>query len=102
MPDTKITFLGHASFKLETVDGKIVLVDPWLANNPACPPNQKTQNAADLILITHGHGDHLDPDLPAIAKRTGAATVAQAQVRFYLQSQGVENLEGMNKGGSAM
>jgi L-ascorbate metabolism protein UlaG (beta-lactamase superfamily) len=102
MPAGRITFLGHASFKLETSDGKIVYVDPWLKENPLCPPELKTPSAADLILVTHGHGDHLDADLPSIVKQTGATVVAQAQVRMFLASQGVEGLEGMNKGGSAM
>ena len=96
-----ITFLGQASFKLETSQGSIALIDPWLRQNPVCPPEQKHQPRADLILVTHGHGDHLDADLPAIANETGASIVAQAQVRFYLASQGVERLEAMNKGGSA-
>jgi L-ascorbate metabolism protein UlaG (beta-lactamase superfamily) len=98
----KITFLGHASFKLETTDGKIVYVDPWLKDNPLCPPELKNITAADLILVTHGHGDHLDEDLPIIVKRTAATVVAQAQVRMYLASQGVEDLGAMNKGGSMM
>jgi L-ascorbate metabolism protein UlaG (beta-lactamase superfamily) len=96
-----ITFLGQASFKLETSQGSIALIDPWLRQNPLCPPEQKSQPRADLILVTHGHGDHLDADLPAIANRTGASIVAQAQVRMYLAEQGVERLEAMNKGGSA-
>jgi len=102
MPAGKITFLGHASFKLETSDGKIAFVDPWWNENPLCPPELKNPDAADLILVTHGHGDHLDSDLPSVVKRTGAAVVAQAQVRMYLASLGVEGLEGMNKGGSMM
>lgn len=100
MPAGKITFLGHASFKLETAAGKIVYVDPWLKDNPQCPPDLKNVTAADLILVTHGHGDHLDADLPSIVKRTAATVVAQAQVRMYLASQGLEDLAPMNKGGS--
>jgi L-ascorbate metabolism protein UlaG (beta-lactamase superfamily) len=96
-----ITFLGQASFKLETSQGSIALIDPWLRENPKCPPDQKHQPRADLILVTHGHGDHLDAELPAIAEETGASIVAQAQVRVYLAEQGVERLEPMNKGGSA-
>lgn len=101
MPAGRITFLGHASFKVETTDGKIVLIDPWLKDNPVCPPDLKNQPAADLILITHGHGDHLDADMPALAAQTGAAVVAQAQVRVFLSEQGVQRLEPLNKGGSA-
>lgn len=102
MPAGRITFMGHASFKLETSGGKIVYVDPWLKDNPMCPPELKTISAADLILVTHGHGDHLDPELPAVVQQTGAKVVAQAQVRMFLAKQGVTNFEGLNKGGSAL
>src|SRR5688572_24513008 len=95
-----ITFLGHASFKLETSNGSIVLIDPWLRENPLCPPELKTQSAADLILVTHGHGDHLDADLPNLLEQTGAAVVAQAQVRTFLMQKEVKTVEPMNTGGS--
>lgn len=102
MPAGHITSLGHASFKVETTDGKIVLVDPWMKDNPKCPPEYKTHATADLILVTHGHGDHLDSELPQLVAQTGAKVVAQAQVRTFLAGQKVQGLEPMNKGGSAV
>jgi L-ascorbate metabolism protein UlaG (beta-lactamase superfamily) len=96
----RITFLGQASFKVETPSGSIALIDPWLKENPLCPPEMKVQPAADLVLVTHGHGDHFDPDLPELLKQTGAAVVAQPQVRAYLAQQKVANIEPMNTGGS--
>src|SRR3954447_22710305 len=69
----KIQFLGHAAFALEH-DGKTVLVDPFLTGNPKAAA-AADDVAADAILLTHGHVDHLG-DTVAIAKRTGAPVLA--------------------------
>jgi L-ascorbate metabolism protein UlaG (beta-lactamase superfamily) len=69
----EIRFLGHAAFALEH-DGKTVLVDPFLTGNPKAAASAE-ELAADAILVTHGHGDHIG-DTVAIAKRTGAPVVA--------------------------
>jgi L-ascorbate metabolism protein UlaG (beta-lactamase superfamily) len=68
-----IRFLGHAAFALEA-DGKTVLVDPFLTGNPKAAASAE-EVAADAILLTHGHADHIG-DTVAIAKRTGAPVVA--------------------------
>jgi L-ascorbate metabolism protein UlaG (beta-lactamase superfamily) len=68
-----IRFLGHAAFALEH-DGKTVLVDPFLTGNPKAAASAD-DIAADAILLTHGHADHIG-DTVAIAKRTGAPVVA--------------------------
>jgi L-ascorbate metabolism protein UlaG (beta-lactamase superfamily) len=68
-----IRFLGHAAFALEH-DGTTVLVDPFLTGNPQAAV-AADEVAADAILLTHGHADHLG-DTVAIAKRTGATVVA--------------------------
>jgi L-ascorbate metabolism protein UlaG (beta-lactamase superfamily) len=93
-----LQFLGHASFKLITPDDKVIFIDPWFAGNPVCPEALKKQERADLILITHGHEDHFDADLPAFVRRTGAQVVAPMAVRSYLNQQGVHNTEPMNAG----
>jgi L-ascorbate metabolism protein UlaG (beta-lactamase superfamily) len=73
---TKLTWYGHAAFKIETPSGKSILIDPWITNptNPTGKDDVKTI-AADLILVTHGHFDHL-ADAADIAKRTKAKLVA--------------------------
>jgi len=74
---TQITWYGHAAFKVTTPSGKVVLLDPWITN-PANKTGKQDLAAikkADLILITHGHFDHVG-DAAAIAKRTGAQLVA--------------------------
>ena len=52
----RVTYLGHASFKVES-DGKTVFVDPWL-NGPTSPIKVKDVQKADIVLVTHDHGDH--------------------------------------------
>jgi len=73
---TKVTWYGHATFKIETPGGKTILVDPWFQNpaNPTGKDDVKTTKA-DLILVTHGHSDHLG-DAIEIGKRTKAKLVA--------------------------
>src|SRR5919202_1181749 len=69
----EIRFLGHAAFSLEH-EGTTVLVDPFLTGNPKAAA-QAADVAADAILVTHGHADHLG-DTVEIARRTGAPVVA--------------------------
>jgi L-ascorbate metabolism protein UlaG (beta-lactamase superfamily) len=73
---TSVTWYGHAAFKIETPAGKSILIDPWLTNpsNPTGKDDVKNVKA-DLILITHGHFDHVG-DAADIAKRTKAKLVA--------------------------
>jgi L-ascorbate metabolism protein UlaG (beta-lactamase superfamily) len=98
MPSLAITWLGHASFVLRTPGGKTLLFDPWYTGNPSFPSNSRP-TAADLILISHGHSDHIT-DAGAMAKATGATVVGIWEVTSWLGAKGVQNLEPMNKGGT--
>jgi L-ascorbate metabolism protein UlaG (beta-lactamase superfamily) len=82
-----IRFLGHAAFALEH-DGKTVLIDPFLTGNPKAAASADDV-AADAILVTHGHGDHVG-DAVAIAKRTGAPVVAITEIAGELGEEGIE------------
>jgi L-ascorbate metabolism protein UlaG (beta-lactamase superfamily) len=76
-PATEVTWLGHSAFKIKTPSGKILLIDPWLVNpsNPKGAEVLAGTDKVDLILVTHGHGDHIG-NATEIAKKTGAKLVA--------------------------
>lgn len=100
-PATRLTWLGHATWLLQSPGGRRVLVDAWIDGNPSCPDAFKEGGVdpVDLILVTHGHGDHIG-DLVATAGRTGAQVVGIHELCVWLGAQGVENVSGMNKGGT--
>ena len=54
-----VKFIGHSTFLIQSPGGKQVLIDPWVLSNPSCPDEAKKIEKLDLILITHGHGDHM-------------------------------------------
>jgi L-ascorbate metabolism protein UlaG (beta-lactamase superfamily) len=98
MQPLQITWLGHSAFRIRTPGGKEVLFDPWYTGNPSFPESARPK-AADLILISHGHSDHIT-DAALMARATGATIVAIWEVTSWLGSKGVKNLEPMNKGGA--
>ncbi|MBE8724767.1 metal-dependent hydrolase [Flavobacterium hungaricum] len=93
----KITFYGHASLGIE-VGGKHILVDPFITGNPQAAAIDITTLKADYILLTHAHGDHV-LDAEAIAKRTNATIVSNAEIASYYAKLGLE-AHPMNHGGS--
>jgi L-ascorbate metabolism protein UlaG (beta-lactamase superfamily) len=94
------TWLGHGTWKVRTAAGKDVLLDAFAASNPLTPDHLKTFEALDLLVLTHGHGDHV-ADAVDIAKATAPTIVCKDEVRNWLGRQGVtENVIGMNKGGT--
>jgi L-ascorbate metabolism protein UlaG (beta-lactamase superfamily) len=92
-----IRFLGHAAFALEHA-GTTVLIDPFLTGNPKAAASAD-EVAADVILLTHGHGDHYG-DTIAIAKRTGATVVAITEIADEIGEEGIEAVDA-NLGGTA-
>lgn len=94
----KITWLGHAAFKIETAN-KTVLIDPWLNGNPTSPVKASEITKADIVYVTHDHGDHLG-DAFDICKRTGATFVAAVELASHASENGVKNVAGFNIGGS--
>ena len=67
----RITWLGHSGFRIETGD-VVLLIDPWLAGNPAFPAGREAEatTGATHIALTHGHGDHASNAM-SIAKDKG-------------------------------
>jgi L-ascorbate metabolism protein UlaG (beta-lactamase superfamily) len=94
-----VTWLGHGTFLLVSPGGRRILIDPWLDDNPACPPEARAVGAIDLILVTHGHSDHVQ-DAAAVAKATGATVVGIFELCDWLSKKGVTTTSGMNKGGT--
>jgi L-ascorbate metabolism protein UlaG (beta-lactamase superfamily) len=95
------TYLGHSTVLIEIQAQKRILIEPWTYGNPACPEVLKNPGPLDLILITHGHGDHMG-DAVRLATESGATVVCMFDLVAYLASKGVpkSQLIGMNLGGS--
>jgi L-ascorbate metabolism protein UlaG (beta-lactamase superfamily) len=95
----KITWFGHSTFRLDFAD-KVVIIDPFFTGNPAFDGSRdQATEGVTHILITHGHGDHVG-DAVAIAKATGAKVVTNFDLCMYLATQGLENFDPMNTGGT--
>jgi len=95
----KITWFGHSAFRLDFA-GRAVLIDPFFTGNPAFTGESETAvKGVTHILLTHGHSDHVG-DTVAIARETGAKVVANFEICMWLASQGAENIDPMNLGGT--
>jgi L-ascorbate metabolism protein UlaG (beta-lactamase superfamily) len=94
----EITWLGHGTFQLKTAAGEVFLLDPWVDGNPAYPKTHKIPKL-DAMLISHGHFDHIHDAVP-LAKEFSPKVVAIWETCVWLESKGVANCSGMNKGGT--
>ena len=95
-----ITWYGHSSFGIDA-DGVKLVVDPFLKPNSPVALVSADEVAADFILLTHGHGDHV-ADAVALAKRTGALVICNFEIANWLGAHGVANTAGMNTGGAGV
>ena len=87
-PTTRIRFLGVAAYEIVTRDGRHVLVDPFLDDNPGSPVKSHELDRVDLVVVSHAAFDHLG-DTEAIARRTGAPVICGGEVRAYLAAKGI-------------
>jgi L-ascorbate metabolism protein UlaG (beta-lactamase superfamily) len=94
----KLTYFGHSCFLVES-GGTRLLFDPFITPNPLAVGVDITKIQADVILISHGHADHI-ADAVVLAKQTGAKVVANWEIADWLGRQGVSNTHPMNHGGS--
>ena len=99
MAALSITWLGHSTFIITTPGGKRIVTDPWLEGNPKCPPDRKRIDAADVILLTHGHSDH-SGDVVSVSRATNAPILAIHELSIWLEQKGLQNVQGMGIGGT--
>jgi L-ascorbate metabolism protein UlaG (beta-lactamase superfamily) len=85
---TRIRFFGVAAYELVTSEGKHVLIDPFLDENPGSPVKSRDLDRVDLILVSHAAPDHLG-DTEDIARRTGAPVICGGEVKAYLMAKGI-------------
>jgi L-ascorbate metabolism protein UlaG (beta-lactamase superfamily) len=104
----RFTWYGHACVRLESATGRQLLFDPWFGN-PRSPVAADAIEACDIMLVTHGHHDHLgsmpgevaSSDALAIARRTRPTWPAIHELSLWLSAQDTgADVVGMNKGGS--
>jgi len=95
----KLTWLGHATFRIETPGGKTILIDPWVMNNPMCPEKEKDVKKVDVMLCTHGHFDHIG-DAVEIIKKHHPKVVGIFELCLWLEKKGAKQTSPMNKGGT--
>jgi L-ascorbate metabolism protein UlaG (beta-lactamase superfamily) len=101
-----IKWLSHSGFIIISPEGRTIIIDPWIEGNPLCPIKLDDIKAADIVLMSHDHFDHVGNAVD-IAKKTGAIlvappeTVARFQAELGLATENVLYGMGMNIGGSA-
>jgi L-ascorbate metabolism protein UlaG (beta-lactamase superfamily) len=101
----EVLWLGHGVVRITSTTGKVILVDPFIKQNPKMPPEYKDLKAigkVDVILVTHGHADHVN-DLEELARLTGATVVANYELaRQFVEMGRLDSRKtiAMNKGGT--
>jgi L-ascorbate metabolism protein UlaG (beta-lactamase superfamily) len=99
--DTTFIWYGHACMEVRTPGGRVILIDPWFGN-PLCPVATASITQCDLMLVTHGHSDHLG-DAVALAARLRPAWPSIHEMSLWLARRlpgGADATIGMNKGGT--
>jgi L-ascorbate metabolism protein UlaG (beta-lactamase superfamily) len=94
----KVTYYGHACFSVQ-VAGKTLLFDPFISPNALANAIDITTIAADYILLSHGHEDHV-ADAEIIARRTGAMIIGNFEVVSWFAKKGLAKLHPLNTGGA--
>ena len=80
-----IAWLGHATIQLTLADDRVIMIDPWLTENPACPEKLKKPSRCDMIFLTHGHADHIG-DVGTLVERFDPLVVGNFDLCGVLES----------------
>src|ERR1700761_4565529 len=94
-----VTWLGHSVILVTTPKGTNILIDPFISGNPKFPKGYELPEKIDLVLVTHGHFDHIRDAAP-IAKKYNATAIGVMELSLWLKSKGVEKIQTMNIGGT--
>jgi L-ascorbate metabolism protein UlaG (beta-lactamase superfamily) len=90
----EVRYLGHSTVLL--TDGRVkIVIDPFVEGNPKAAVSLN-ELSADLVLVTHAHGDHWG-DAVALSKK-GALLVSTAEIAGYSERLGAR-VQPMNIGG---
>ena len=97
----EFTWVGHGTWHVKTVGGLSLLIDAYVQSNPAAPEHMKMIERVDLVLITHGHIDHV-ADIIEIARNTNPSIICPMELGKWLVRQGIDEVKvtGSNKGGT--
>ena len=93
---SELTWLGHGSWSIRS-GGFQILLDPFLDDSPVAPV-KADEVAADFILLSHGHYDHV-ADAERIARRTGATVISNFEICQWFAGKGIDKTHAMNIGG---
>jgi len=101
MSTVSLTWLGHASFRVDSPGGTRVYIDPWLEGNPRCPESELEPERCDIVAVTHAHFDHVASAVE-LGRRFSPALVAMVELAAWLEKQGFKGASsgGLNKGGT--
>jgi L-ascorbate metabolism protein UlaG (beta-lactamase superfamily) len=96
----ELTWLGHGSWLLTTPRGTRVVIDPWFTGNPAASTSAEEIGDIDVLLLSHGHSDHIGDAAAMAEKGSPSAVLALVELGGYLERKGVQNIVAYNKGGT--
>jgi L-ascorbate metabolism protein UlaG (beta-lactamase superfamily) len=94
-----LTWLGFGGFYIRTPGNKVILIDPWINNNPSCPEAMRQIEHLDYIFLTHAHRDHAE-DAVWLSLKTGAKVLAGWELAQILLRKGAKDVIAINKGGT--